>query len=92
MGGISISGHNGAVNQLGGLAVVAPQFDSFYVVYAEKVIYAHYFKRLGDGWHQSKQIPAVFHADGWEHGYDDDDVAHTPTLSRRPLHPMFGYW
>lgn len=80
MGAVSITRANG---QIPGYMPLAPIIDSCYVVYAEKIAFAHFFISLGNGWYQSKQVPCVFRADGWEHGYDDDDVAHTPLMCRR---------
>ena len=82
MGSVSIVGSNNAVEHMGSLACIAPQFDVLYVWEAEKLVIEDYFVPLGAGWYQFRVAPLAFHAPGWLYGYDNADVAHTPRMCR----------
>lgn len=40
------------------------------------------FTHLGDGKFFNKEAKATFDAPGWRYGYDEEDVAHTPSMCR----------
>lgn len=78
------------------LMPTAPAFDfyepSFYEQVVKRIYHDELFERLhGDLFRYRGTLRIEGRADGWIHGYDDNDVARTPAMCRSPLHPLFGF-